>query len=81
MVTEAPLSEVVQTLAAGQLGVAVVSDDDRYGLHRLAISVDGRDLTFDLFAAWDPTHFAAATIATWADELARFTARLGEATG
>ena len=76
MITEAPLSEVVQTLAAGQLGVAVVSDDDRYGLQRMAISVDGRDLVFVLYAAWDPTHFAAATIAAWADELATFTASL-----
>ncbi len=73
MVAEAVMSEVVQTLAAGSLGVAVVSDDERYGLHGMAIEIDGRDLQFDLFAAWDPTHFAAATIADWAEGLARFT--------
>lgn len=74
MVTEALISEVVQTLAAGSLGVAVVSDDERYGLHGMAIEADGRDLYFELFAAWDPTHFAAATIAAWAERLAHFTA-------
>ncbi len=77
MVTEATLSEVVQTLAAGGLGVAVVSDDARYGLRSLAIDVGGRDLRFVLFAAWDPTHFAAATIAAWAERLAEFTAANG----
>ena len=37
----------------------------------------GRDLRFILFAAWDPTHFAAATIASWAERLAGFTAANG----
>jgi DNA-binding transcriptional LysR family regulator len=73
MVAEAVVSEVVQTLAAGALGVAVVSDDQRYGLHSMAIETAGHDLRFELFAAWDPTHFAAPTIADWAERLARFT--------
>lgn len=73
MVAEAVVSEVVQTLAAGSLGVAVVSDDERYGLHSMAIETAGHDLRFELYAAWDPTHFAAATIARWAEDLARFT--------
>jgi DNA-binding transcriptional LysR family regulator len=77
MVTEAALSEVVQTLAVGGLGVAVVSDDARYGLRSLAIDVGGRDLRFTLFAAWDSTHFAASTIAAWAQRLGRFTAENG----
>ncbi len=75
MVAEAVVSEVVQTLAAGSLGVAVVSDDERYGLHGMAIDTAGHDLRFELYAAWDPTHFAAATIADWAEALARFTSR------
>lgn len=75
MVAEAIVSEVVQTLAAGSLGVAVVSDDERYGLHGMAIETGGHDLRFELYAAWDPTHFAAATIAAWAEDLARFTSR------
>lgn len=73
MVSEAVVSEVVQTLAAGSHGVAIVSDDDRYDLHGLAIHLSGRDLRFELYAAWDPTHFAAATIADWAERLAGFT--------
>lgn len=75
MVAEAIVSEVVQTLAAGTLGVAVVSDDERYGLHSMAIETGGRDLRFELHAAWDPTHFAAATIEAWAEDLARYTSR------
>jgi DNA-binding transcriptional LysR family regulator len=73
MVAEAVVSEVVQTLAAGGLGVAVVSDDERYGLHGMAIETAARDLRFELYAAWDPTHFAAETIASWAERLGRFT--------
>lgn len=77
MVAEAVVSEVVQALAAGSLGVAVVSDDERYGLHGMAIETAGHDLRFELYAAWDPTHFAAATIADWAERLAGFTAASG----
>jgi len=75
MVTEVTVSEVAQSFAAGSLGIAVVSDDARYGLHPMAIEVGAHDLRFELFAAWDPTHFAAATIAAWAAGLARSTSR------
>ena len=71
---EADIPEVVQTLAAGGRGVAVVSDDERYGLRRLAIEDDTGALGINLVAAWDGTHYAADTIAGWADRLARFTA-------
>lgn len=81
MVAEAVVSEVVQTLAAGSHGVAVVSNDERYGLHGLAIETAGRDLRFELYAAWDPTHFAAATIAEWAERLASFTTQTRKAPG
>jgi DNA-binding transcriptional LysR family regulator len=73
MVAEAVVSEVVQTLAAGGLGVAVVSDDERYGLHGIGIRTAARDLRFELYAAWDPTHFAAETIESWAERLGQFT--------
>ena len=75
MVTEVTVSEVAQALAAGSLGIAIVSDDARNGLHAMAVDVRGHDLRFELFAAWDPTHFAAATIAAWAAQLARSTTR------
>jgi DNA-binding transcriptional LysR family regulator len=63
--------QVAQALAAAGRGVAVVSDDPRFGLHPLEIA--GRDgpLRIELFAAWEPGHHAAATL----DELA---ARLRE---
>lgn len=72
-VAEAALPEVVQALAAGGLGVAVVTDDERYGLRRLRIEVDGAPLEIPLVAAWGASHFAAPTIADWAARLAAFT--------
>ena len=63
----------MQVLAAGGLGVAVVTDDERYGLRRLAIEVDGAPLEIPLVAAWGASHFAATTIADWAARLAAFT--------
>lgn len=72
-VAEAALPEVVQALAAGGLGVAVVTDDERYGLRRLPIEVDGSPLEIPLVAAWGASHFAAPTIADWAARLAAFT--------
>lgn len=72
-VAEAMLPEVVQALAAGGLGVAVVTDDERYGLRRLPIEVGGSTLEIPLVAAWSAAHFAAPTIADWASRLAAFT--------
>lgn len=72
-VAEAALPEVVQAFAAGGLGVAVVTDDERYGLRRLPINVDGVPLEIPLVAAWGASHFAARTIADWAARLAAFT--------
>ncbi len=39
------------------------------------IEHDGHDLAIRMVAAWDATHYAAETIAAWAERLARFTAR------
>jgi DNA-binding transcriptional LysR family regulator len=72
---EASIPEVVQALAAGGSGVAIATDNERYGLRAIPIDVDGADLEIPLVAAWDPSHFAAATIADWALRLAAFTHR------
>ncbi|GHF63854.1 DNA-binding transcriptional LysR family regulator [Amycolatopsis bartoniae] len=65
-------AQVAQALAAAGRGVAVVSDDPRFGLHPLRIN--GRDgpLRLSLFAAWDRGHHAAAALADLAQRLRTF---------
>lgn len=64
--------QVAQALAAAGRGVAVVSDDLRFGLHPL--EVIGRDgpLRIELFAAWEPDHHAAPTLTELASRLRAF---------
>jgi hypothetical protein len=70
--------QIAQALAASGRGVAVVSDDARYGLVGLRIHT-GRasrgELRVPLFAAWDESHYAAEAItdlirdlASWAEK-------------
>ena len=68
---EAANGTVAQALAAAGRGIAVVSDDPRFGLVPVAIDAGGRLLSVRLIAVWDTRHPAAATI----EALAR---RLGE---
>lgn len=64
---------VAQALAAAGRGVCVVSDDARFGLRELPILIGGSELSVTLFGAWDPTHYAAETIQSCVDQLAKFT--------
>lgn len=73
-VGEAELSAVAQTLAAGGAGVAIVSDDARYGLHSMTIEAAGETLSIPIVAAWEASHFAAPMIEDWARRLAAYTA-------
>ncbi|GAB6901468.1 LysR family transcriptional regulator [Kineosporia succinea] len=61
-------ARVAQALAAAGRGVAVVSDDPRFDLVPLALP----GLRLHLYAAWDPRHHAATTLAELADRLAGF---------
>lgn len=64
---------VAQALAAAGRGVAVVSDDPRFDLHGLRIRrARRRPVHISLYAAWDPSHHAAATIAALARRLSTF---------
>jgi hypothetical protein len=54
--------QIAQALAAAGHGVAVVSDDPRYGLHALGIETEDGSLRIALHAAWDPSHYAAPVI-------------------
>ena len=70
---ETNVTQVAQALAASKRGVAVVSDDTRYGLHGVRIrEADGAEMRLPLFGAWDPSHYAAAAIATLVDDLATY---------
>jgi len=71
-VVECSNPQVAQALAAAGRGVAIVTDDPRFDLRGLEIL--GRDgpLRIELFAAWEPEHHAAATLAQLADRLRNF---------
>jgi DNA-binding transcriptional LysR family regulator len=74
---ETNVPQVAQALAAAGRGVAVVSDDARYGLHGLRIRPAGGplELRVPLFAAWDASHYAEPVI----NELVRSLASYAQA--
>jgi DNA-binding transcriptional LysR family regulator len=53
---------VAQALAAAGRGIAVASDDPRFGLVPVAVNVGDERLSIRLLAVWDGRHPAAATI-------------------
>lgn len=72
-------AEVAQAVAASGKGVAVVSDDPRFGLHPLAIHGPDGAVQVSLWAAWRRDHHGTTTIADLAGRLRDFcTARYGE---
>lgn len=66
--------EVAMALAASGRGVALVSDDPRYGLHALDIVGPDGPVTFTLEAAWEATHPAADSLRAIATRLSAFCA-------
>lgn len=71
---ETNVPQVAQALAAAGRGVAVVSDDARYGLHGLRIRPAGGplELRVPLFAAWDASHYAEPVINELVGSLASY---------
>ncbi len=69
---EAANGTLAQALAAAGRGVAVVSDDPRYGLRRAALVDGDTPLRIRLLAAWDPRHAGAPTIAATVERLREF---------
>jgi len=71
---ETNVPQVAQALAAAGRGVAVVSDDARYGLHGVRIRPSGGplELRVPLFGAWDASHYAEPVIAELVDRLAAY---------
>ena len=74
VVAETNVPQVAQALAAAGRGVAVVSDDTRYGLHGLRIRPAGGpfELRVPLFAAWDSSHYAEPVIGNVVRDLATY---------
>jgi len=64
--------QVAQAVAAAGRGIAVVSDDARFGLHPLDIIGTGEALHIRLYAAWDREHHAATAIAAVARRLSEY---------
>jgi DNA-binding transcriptional LysR family regulator len=71
-VIEAANGTVAQALAAAGRGVAVASDDPRFGLAPVGVSVGDRRLSIRLVAVWDSRHAGAVTIEEFAGRLGRF---------
>jgi len=69
---EAANGTVAQALAASGRGIAIVSDDPRFGLVPLAIDTGERPLSIRMLAVWDGQHPAAATIGDFAQRLGVF---------
>ena len=65
-------AQLAQALAAAGRGVAVVSDDPRFGLVPIRIMTERGQLSIRLYAAWDPGHHAADTLEELAHRLRAF---------
>ena len=71
-VSETGSAEVAQALTAAGRGLAIVSDDTRYGLHGLRIDGPNGELVLRLQAGWNPDHHAADAIERIATRISRF---------
>ena len=69
---ETDVPQIAQAMAASGRGIAVVTDDRRYGLRPLFIETSGGRLTLTMFAAWDRDHYATDIISGLVDDLAAF---------
>lgn len=66
--------QVAQALCAAGRGVAVLSDDPRFGLRPLTINTINGPLRISLYTAWEPQHHAAAMLADLSMRLRAFCA-------
>ena len=71
---ETQSTQASQALAAANRAVCISSDDPRFNLHPLFITIPGRTnpLSITLYCAWDPGHFAAEAIKATAVALHEF---------
>lgn len=71
---ETNVPHVAQAMAAAGRGVAIVTDDRRYGLRPVFIQTGTGRLVITLFAAWNATHYAVDAVETLVDDLVKYTA-------
>lgn len=69
---ECSTAPLAQALAAAGQGVAVVTDDPKFGLHPIALFLRGEPIHIRLFAAWDRRHHGASTLSAIAERLRDF---------
>ncbi|MDT8912296.1 LysR family transcriptional regulator [Amycolatopsis sp. PS_44_ISF1] len=75
MLSQSSSPLLAQALGVAGHGVAVVSEDPRYGVEPLLIrGPDGEPLTMTLTAAWKPSHYTADLLASFAKGLATYCA-------
>ncbi len=72
---ETNVPHVAQAMAAAGRGIAIVTDDRRYGLRPLYIQTPAGRLTITLFAAWNDDHYAGPVIEGLVEDLAGYAAR------
>ncbi|MBZ5735054.1 LysR family transcriptional regulator [Nocardioides sp. TRM66260-LWL] len=73
---EAGTGALAQALAAAGRGVAIVSDEPRFGLRPVRLADDdGRPVVVRLHASWDPRPATGATVEALVDRLAAFVDR------
>ena len=72
---ETDVPHVAQAMAAAGKGVAIVTDDRRYGLRPLFIETPAGRLTITMFGAWDAGHYAESMIEELVEDLALFAAQ------
>ena len=65
-------SQVAQALTAAGRGIAVLTDDARYGLHPLMIHLHGEPLKVRLYAGWRAGHHAHHTLEELTHRLQEF---------
>lgn len=73
---ETDSSSLALALAAAGRGIAVLSDDSRYGLRTVPIRATDGDLAITLYGVWDDKHFARDRIVQCLDDLGAFVAEL-----
>jgi DNA-binding transcriptional LysR family regulator len=74
-VVECTGPQIAQALAAAGRGVAVLTDDSRFGLHALGIEGGRGVITVTLVASWSPQHHAADALRDVAARLQAFCER------
>lgn len=70
LVTNLPV--IAMALAAAGHGIAVVTDEPRFGLHQLAVRVRRTPLRLSMLAAWDPKRYSAPAVERFVEVFAAY---------